>query len=223
MSRPECRLKKLKLPTLILTWSLSPALCASQLEDAVFYCSDVPDCTVSCGGPNKELIRTVTEQCGCMIEWLTHAAFVKFSIAFCIYALMNISRIILVQALCKLWWEWLSPKVFSYKSTCNSKGQILAPAKAVGVSSCLSSPTPTTTITPSISPRIGPISEVHGQRRSSQGRAGRDLGEMGALRVDRADLRGMLEYTVDCVSVPGQPFTHVQSECAELTTCFMYT
>jgi len=101
-----------------------------DLKDAVFYCTDVPDCTITCGGPNKEIIRTTTEQCGCMLEWLIHAVWVKFSLAAVIYILMNVSRMLFTRACCKVFWEHLSPKVFTYTATCDEKGRVLAPEKA---------------------------------------------------------------------------------------------
>uniref|UniRef100_A0A7S2RH00 Uncharacterized protein n=1 Tax=Rhizochromulina marina TaxID=1034831 RepID=A0A7S2RH00_9STRA len=98
-----------------------------QLEDAVFYCGDIPDCALTCGGPNRQLLRTVTEQCGCMVEWLFHSSFFKFSIALIIYILMNASRVILTRALCKVFWRYLSPGIFTYKATCDNHGNVLAP------------------------------------------------------------------------------------------------
>ena len=41
------------------------ALCR---QDAIFYCDALPQCTVTCQGPDKELLKVVTEQCGCMLE-----------------------------------------------------------------------------------------------------------------------------------------------------------
>jgi hypothetical protein len=97
------------------------------LRDAVFYCGDVPDCVVTCSGPNQELVKTVTEQCGCTIEWLFHATWFRFSIAACIYILMNASRVLFVSALCKLLWRHLSPGIFTYRATCDHHGNVLAP------------------------------------------------------------------------------------------------
>jgi len=98
-----------------------------ELRDAVFYCADIPDCALTCSGPSKEILRTVTEQCGCMVEWLVHSSWFKFTIAACIYLLMNASRIMLNRALCKVFWQYLSPGIFTYKATCDNYGNVLAP------------------------------------------------------------------------------------------------
>jgi hypothetical protein len=36
-----------------------------NLKDGVFDCGDIPDCPTSCSGPSAELLKEVTEQCGC--------------------------------------------------------------------------------------------------------------------------------------------------------------
>jgi hypothetical protein len=96
------------------------------LKDATFYCSDIPDCALTCTGPSKELIRTSTEQCGCMLEWMFHSTWFKFSIATCIYVLMNLSRVLITRAMCKIFWKYLSPGIFTYKATCDHHGNVLA-------------------------------------------------------------------------------------------------
>jgi hypothetical protein len=97
------------------------------LKDAVFYCSKVPDCASTCGGPSQPLLRTVTEQCGCSAEWLVHAAFLRSAIGAVVYLLLNASRATLLAGLCKLLWRYLSPGVFTYKATCDHRGNVLAP------------------------------------------------------------------------------------------------
>lgn len=98
-----------------------------DLKDAIFRCGDVPDCGVTCGGPNQALLRTLSEQCGCTAEWLTHASWLRTSIGACIYILMNVSRMLFVSALCKLFWRYLSPGIFTYVATCDHNGNVLAP------------------------------------------------------------------------------------------------
>mmetsp|Transcript_29098 Transcript_29098/g.59526 ORF Transcript_29098/g.59526 Transcript_29098/m.59526 type:complete len:999 (-) Transcript_29098:133-3129(-) len=98
-----------------------------ELKDAVFRCGDVPDCTTTCSGPSQALLRTVSEQCGCSAEWLFHASWLRTSIGTCIYLLMNASRVMFVGALCKLFWRYLSPGIFTYVATCDHHGNVLAP------------------------------------------------------------------------------------------------
>ena len=98
-----------------------------ELKDAVFYCGEIPDCVITCGGPNQEILRAVSEQCGCTAEWLFHSTWFRFSIATCIYVLMNASRILFISGLCKIFWRHLSPGIFTYRATCDYHGNVLAP------------------------------------------------------------------------------------------------
>ena len=98
-----------------------------ELRDGLFVCGDVPDCTVTCGGPSKDLLRTVTEQCGCSSEWLLHASWLRSSIGLVVYGIMNFTRVIFLGGLCKLMWRYLSPGLFTYKATCDHRGNVLAP------------------------------------------------------------------------------------------------
>jgi len=97
------------------------------LKDAVFLCSDVPDCASTCSGPSQPLLRTVTEQCSCSSEWLLHASFLRSAIGAVVYLLLNASRATVLSGLCKLLWRYLSPGVFTYKATCDHRGNVLAP------------------------------------------------------------------------------------------------
>jgi hypothetical protein len=44
-----------------------------------------------------------------------------------VYLLLNASRATLLAGLCKLLWRYLSPGVFTYKATCDHRGNVLAP------------------------------------------------------------------------------------------------
>jgi hypothetical protein len=111
---------------------LSNGACAAdsdawELDDAVFYCDSLPECTLTCEGPDREILNVLTEQCGCTFEWLMHSAWLKFTLAFTIYMLMNASRIMLTGALAKLMWRYFSPGIFTYKATCDYQGAYLKP------------------------------------------------------------------------------------------------
>jgi len=97
------------------------------LKDAVFLCSDIPDCASTCSGPSQPLLHTVTEQCSCSAEWLLHASFLRSALGTVVYFLLNGSRIKVLSGLCKLLWRYLSPGVFTYKATCDHRGNVLAP------------------------------------------------------------------------------------------------
>merc|ERR1712185_828375 len=72
-------------------------------------------------------MKVLTEQCSCTIEWLMHSSGLKFALAFTIYALMNVSRVVFTGALSKLMWRYLSPGVFTYRATCDFDGAYIKP------------------------------------------------------------------------------------------------
>jgi hypothetical protein len=61
-------------------------------EDAVFNCDNVDQCFITCSGPDKTIIKSVTKDCGCYIEWGFNAGFFRFAVAIVIYILLNVSR-----------------------------------------------------------------------------------------------------------------------------------
>jgi hypothetical protein len=97
------------------------------LENAVFTCGTLPDCSATCAGPSRELLTTVADQCGCTAEWMGHATFLKFAIGIVIYVLLNIGRVQITEALCKVFWRYLTPGIFTYRATCDHHGNVLAP------------------------------------------------------------------------------------------------
>merc|ERR1711998_795174 len=98
-----------------------------ELDDAVFYCDNLPQCELTCDGPDRDVMRVLTEHCSCTFEWLVHSSWLKFTLAFSIYALMNISRVVFTKALAKLMWRFLSPGVFTYRATCDYDGVYIKP------------------------------------------------------------------------------------------------
>uniref|UniRef100_A0A7S2RBE8 Uncharacterized protein n=1 Tax=Rhizochromulina marina TaxID=1034831 RepID=A0A7S2RBE8_9STRA len=97
------------------------------IDDASFYCSDLPDCQPSCDNPNKEVLRHLSNICGCMAEWLLHAWWMQTCGVIMVYILMNLSRIIVVDALCRIFWRTMAPNCFTYLATCSFDGQYLGP------------------------------------------------------------------------------------------------
>ncbi len=60
--------------------------------DAVYNCSFLPACSTTCSGPQKAILNTVTDQCGCTAEGYVHSIVIYFGVAMLVYALLNISR-----------------------------------------------------------------------------------------------------------------------------------
>eukprot|EP00614_Pseudopedinella_elastica_P012136 CAMPEP_0172608578 /NCGR_PEP_ID=MMETSP1068-20121228/28649_1 /TAXON_ID=35684 /ORGANISM="Pseudopedinella elastica, Strain CCMP716" /LENGTH=903 /DNA_ID=CAMNT_0013411879 /DNA_START=189 /DNA_END=2900 /DNA_ORIENTATION=+ len=110
-----------------------------DLKDAVLECGQVPDCATTCDGPSKPWLEASTRHCGCTGEWLLHAALLQGALGLAAFGVMNASRVLFVSGLCKLWWRFLSPGLFSYRATCDRHGKVLAP-KALGHYKALTGP-----------------------------------------------------------------------------------
>jgi len=117
-------------PKISDTLAISEADCGFDLEektliDAIYDCEVLPLCNMVCNGPNKDVLRAVTEDCGCKIQWLGHSAWLKFILALFVYAVLNMSRIGLVMGLCRIFWKQLHNGLFTYKATCARDGSLI--------------------------------------------------------------------------------------------------
>eukprot|EP00735_Rhodelphis_limneticus_P003251 TRINITY_DN14706_c0_g1::TRINITY_DN14706_c0_g1_i1::g.21551::m.21551 TRINITY_DN14706_c0_g1::TRINITY_DN14706_c0_g1_i1::g.21551 ORF type:complete len:923 (+),score=242.06,YfhO/PF09586.5/0.00013,rve_3/PF13683.1/0.012 TRINITY_DN14706_c0_g1_i1:56-2770(+) len=92
------------------------------LADGEFNCEAIPECNMTCPGPNKEVIRAYTYNCGCYVEYFVHSGFFKFSLSIFIYASLNLSRVLLISGICRRNWRNLSMGYFSYVGTCTRLG-----------------------------------------------------------------------------------------------------
>lgn len=97
------------------------------LGDASFYCSHLPACEVTCNGPNKELIKEATRQCGCFSEWLMHTWWAQVLGALVVYAILNASRVVVLDGLSRLCWKLMSPNCFTYRATTTLDGNYIGP------------------------------------------------------------------------------------------------
>ena len=131
----QCPLNELVSPqipySLPSTYLLEPTCLTAMvgddwaLQDSVYNCDNLPTCDMSCGGPNRFLLEGQTEACGCMMEWGGHSVWLKLVLALVIYILLNMSRIKLIQGLTKLFWKYLHPGLFTFKSTCTREGEVV--------------------------------------------------------------------------------------------------
>jgi len=62
------------------------------LADGIFRCTALPTCSLTCEGPDKDLLDSVTKQCGCMMEWGFNAGFFQITIAILVFSLLNGAR-----------------------------------------------------------------------------------------------------------------------------------
>jgi len=131
----SCPLNSLVSPTvpysLPSTYLLEPTCQSAMvgdewtLQDSVYNCDNLPTCDMSCEGPNKVKTKRDTEACGCMLEWGGHSIWLQLVIAVVIYVLLNMSRIKLMQGLTKLFWKYLHPGLFTFRSTCTREGEVV--------------------------------------------------------------------------------------------------
>ena len=96
------------------------------LKDMEFDCNALPECKVTCRGPNKRKIDIVTKECGCISEWLFHSIWLQFSMSCFVFFLLNISRIFFVDGLARVFWRRLHPGTFTVWATCDEKGNFIS-------------------------------------------------------------------------------------------------
>ena len=94
------------------------------LEDSIFNCSELPVCSITCQGPYPEILNRTTNESGCMAEWYIHSAWLQMTIAFLIYAISNISRIVTIEGLTRIFWNHLHPEIITFVSSCSMSGTI---------------------------------------------------------------------------------------------------
>jgi hypothetical protein len=92
---------------------------------AVYDCSQLPLCKVSCNGPSEEILQATTKSCSCMIEWLWNAYIAQGALALLVFFTLNLSRVLLCRGLVRVWWRMLSPPVFQCLTDCNEQGVTL--------------------------------------------------------------------------------------------------
>lgn len=98
-------------------------------DDEDFDCDNLPLCSTTCDGPNREVVEVVTKQCACTAEYYAHSHFLRISLALLIYVLTNLSRFIFVSAACKLLWRQLTPELVDCTITSTLQGDLLIPPR----------------------------------------------------------------------------------------------
>ncbi len=95
-----------------------------QLDEAIFDCTTLPSCDMTCKSPHKEKIRKVTKECGCIVEWFFHSVWLRTILSFFIFIAMNVSRIRFINGLANFLWIYLRPAAFTVLATCDIDGVI---------------------------------------------------------------------------------------------------
>jgi hypothetical protein len=96
-----------------------------RLDEAIFDCSTLPYCDITCPGPHKDRLRRITKECSCLTEWFVHSLCFRWLLSILIFGLMNSSRVIFVNGLAKVIWRRLHPGTFTVWATCDETGAII--------------------------------------------------------------------------------------------------
>ena len=96
-----------------------------RLDEAIFDCSALPHCDITCPGPHKDRLRRITKECSCLTEWFVHSLCFRWLLSILIFGLMNSSRVIFVNGLAKVIWRRLHPGTFTVWATCDENGAII--------------------------------------------------------------------------------------------------
>ena len=97
-------------------------LANATLHYAVYNCTALPDCDTTCGGPSREVTGTLCRRCGCHTEWYFHGMVLQILLAIFVFMCINIWRVCLVDALCRLLWRELVAGEFEFVATCDQRG-----------------------------------------------------------------------------------------------------
>ena len=96
-----------------------------NIVSSVFDCEKLISCNITCGEPNKEKIKMLTRECGCLVEWIVHSVWLEIILVFIVYVLLNISRVFFLQGLAYLFWNKIHPSIYTLTASCNIKGELL--------------------------------------------------------------------------------------------------
>jgi hypothetical protein len=98
------------------------AMAQFQLLPAIFNCSNLPPCGISCD-PERTLIATASRQAGCNTEYLVHSFIARFWVTILVFISLNISRMLFMAAIVRLGWRSLTPRGFEFVSNCTRIGE----------------------------------------------------------------------------------------------------
>ena len=98
-----------------------------ELETALFNCSKVTCSFQPCVGVADDHVAKVTWRAGCYAEWHIHATFLTIIMVTVMFILINISRILTMRGLVRVYWRYLTDGRFSYLGTCERSGDLKYP------------------------------------------------------------------------------------------------
>ena len=96
-----------------------------SVKKAVFDCTALPVCQISCGGPDRSVVHAVCKSCSCMAEWLANSYAIQLTVALCVYFILNISRVLVIKGIVMITWRSLTKEVFDVRTSCSRRGQMM--------------------------------------------------------------------------------------------------
>jgi len=99
--------------------------------DATFNCTDYPRCVITCTGPNQADMLSATFQTGCETEWLFHSTIFRGFMSILIYICFNISRLLIVSAVCRMQWKALTGEGMQFQGNCSRTGKTTTNVKTM--------------------------------------------------------------------------------------------
>ena len=94
----------------------------ATLENGVFNCTAVAPCESGCDGPSRAITATFCQRCGCHAEWFLHGIVLHTLLALLVFASLNAFRMVLVDAVCRIFWKQLFAGSFEFIANCDDYG-----------------------------------------------------------------------------------------------------
>ncbi len=63
-----------------------------RLQSSIFQCDVLPECHITCKGPNVDSLHATGKDCACMAEWYGNGYLIQLFISLLIYVVLNLSR-----------------------------------------------------------------------------------------------------------------------------------
>lgn len=96
-------------------------------KDRNFDCDNIDTCDFGCSGPSEAILRGVSFDSACTIEWYGHAELLTVLCAIFGYITINIARIVFLDGIVKVFWRHFSAHYFAIIASCREDGAIIYP------------------------------------------------------------------------------------------------
>ncbi|GBG26213.1 Hypothetical Protein FCC1311_024342 [Hondaea fermentalgiana] len=95
--------------------------------DRIYDCDQIAPCDFQCSGPSEPILRGVTFDTSCTMEWYLHAELLTFFCALLGYITTNLARMIFLNGIVKISWRHLSSHKFAIIASCREDGTMIYP------------------------------------------------------------------------------------------------